>query len=128
MTGQILYAEKQGFILELKIKLKNVCPKRRTALALILYELDKYDKEFVRGFKTVLLPPADKHECDEIEVECLRFVVTAELDVSGDCDPCGKRRFIVRYIANYVDSDFSVCGCVFEKFDMKDDKKDDKKD
>lgn len=104
--------EQNGFVLELSIKLKNVCPKRHTGLAVILYELDECDKEYPRGFKTVLIPPTGKCFCDDICVACLHFVVPAGLDVSGDCHPCGPRRFVARYIVNYVDSDFSVCGCV----------------
>ncbi|MHB1153090.1 MAG: hypothetical protein ACYCWE_04895 [Eubacteriales bacterium] len=108
------FFKQNGFILELSIKLKDVCPKRRTALALILYELDKCGKEYIRGFKTVLVPPTGKYVCDDICVNCLRFVVPEALDISGDWDPCGPRKFVVRYTANYVDSDFSVCGCLYK--------------
>ncbi|MHB1154089.1 MAG: hypothetical protein ACYCWE_20125 [Eubacteriales bacterium] len=105
------FFKQNGFILELSLKLKDVCPKRRTALAVILYELDKCEKEYIRGFKTVLLPSAGKYVCSDICVDCLRFVVPGALDKNDSCDSCRPRKFVVRFIANYVDSDFSVCGC-----------------
>jgi hypothetical protein len=104
--------KQNGFILELSITLKDVCPGRRTALAVILYELDKCGREYIRGFKTVLVPATGKCVCDDICVKCLRFVLPDSLDISEDCNPCGPRRFVVRYTANYVDSDFSECGCI----------------
>jgi hypothetical protein len=105
------FIKQNGFILELSLKLKDVCPKRHTALAVILYELDECDKEYLRGFKTLLLPPTGKCVCDDICVECLHFVIPAALVMNKDCHPCEPRRFVAHYIANYVDSDFSICGC-----------------
>lgn len=111
------FFNQNGCILELSIKLKDVCPQRRTALALILYELDHCGKEHIRGFKTVLLPPTGRCVCEDICVKCLRFVIPDALDVSGGCNPCGSRKFVVRFTANYVDSDFSVCGCLVPEKD-----------
>ncbi len=105
------FFKQNGFILELSLKLKDVCPKRRTALAVILYELDKCEKECKRGFKTVFLPSTGKYVCSDICVDCLRFVVSESLDKNDYCNSCVPRKFVVRYIANYIDSDFSVCGC-----------------
>jgi hypothetical protein len=106
-----IFFKQNGFILELSLKLKDVCPKRRIALAVILYELDKCEKECIRGFRTVILPSASKYACSDICVDCLRFVVPEALVKNDDCDSCGPRKFVIRFIANYVDSDFSVCGC-----------------
>ena len=88
-----------GCILELALELEAVPPETRTAVALTVTELDEQDREYPRGLRTLLVH--GHHEADPVHlaVPPVRFVLPAELDLSGG----GKRRFLVRVDANYVD-------------------------
>lgn len=99
-----------GRVLQLDVTLKNVCPHKRVALAVVLKELDEKNQEFQRGLKTLLIPAHDCPSCRDIKVRCIKFVLPETLDVSGDTTSlCGKRRFNVRFFANYIDNDFECC-------------------
>ena len=100
-----------GRILKLSVTVHNVCPNRRVALAAILTELDAQDVEYPRGTKTVLLPAHTASHCKDVTVRCLQFVLPESLDVSGGSTTaiCNKRRFKARFIAHYVDTDYTCC-------------------
>ena len=99
-----------GRILQLDVTLRNVCPGKRTALAIVLTELDDEDNEFDRGFKTILVPAHDQDSCRDVTVRCVKFVLPEELDVTGNTEGmCTERRFRARFFANYVDSGFVCC-------------------
>lgn len=105
--------ESLGRIVQIDITLKNVCPFKRVALAAILTELDDRNIEHDRGLKTVTIPAHSKTSCHNISVRCIKFVLPEDLDVSGKKDSiCNKRRFKVRFIANYIDNDFACCNSV----------------
>lgn len=96
-----------GRILELHVTLKDVCPHRRTALAVILTEIDEHGTEYQRGLKTVTVPAHNRASCHDVTVRCIRFVLPEDLDVSGSEDAiCNRRRFKARLIAHYIDNDF----------------------
>ena len=100
-----------GRMLTLNLTLQNVCPLRRVAMAVILTELDAFDREYQRGVKTLLLPAHAGTGCADVRVECIHFVLPETLDVTNG-DPtslCNERRFQVRVIAHYVDSSFTCC-------------------
>ena len=99
-----------GRIVQIDVKLRNVCPFRRTALAVLLFELDEQDKEYKRGLKTFTIPAHTASSCRDIAVRCVRFVLPENLDVSGSENSiCGRRRLRVRLIAHYIDHDFECC-------------------
>ena len=100
-----------GRMLTLNLTLQDVCPLRRVAMAVILTELDAFDREYPRGVKTMLLPAHAGTGCADVRVECIHFVLPETLDVtSGDPTTlCSERRFQVRVIAHYVDSGFTCC-------------------
>lgn len=99
-----------GRILKLDVTLRDVCPHRRVALAVVLTELDREGHEYRRGLKTLLIPAQDCDRCRDITVRCVKFVLPEELDVSGSSDAlCNRRNFRVRFLANYVDSGFDCC-------------------
>lgn len=104
--------ESLGRILELDVTLKDICPGKRVALAVIVNELDSGDHEHKRGLKTVVVPAHHHDTCRDVKVRCIKFVLPEELDVSGSRSGgiCGKRRFRVRFIAHYIDHDFDCCG------------------
>lgn len=99
-----------GRILQLDVTIKNVCPDRRVALAVILNEVDDENNEHRRGLKTITVPAHYRQTCTDIKVRCIRFVLPEDLDVSGDSDAiCNKRNFKVRFIAHYIDNEFECC-------------------
>lgn len=109
-----LYMESLGRILQVSVNVKNVCPRKRVALAVILTEVDEHGLEHNRGLKTVTLPAHNGPACRDILVKCLRFVLPEDLNVSGGPTRslCSTRSFKVRAIAHHVDNDFSCCDFV----------------
>ena len=105
--------ESLGRILQLDVTLKNICPHKRVALAVILTEVDEKGKEFKRGLKTLLIPAHDRSGCRDVTVRCIKFVLPEVLDVSGSTDSiCNRRNFKARFLANYIDNDFDCCGTI----------------
>ncbi len=51
-----IYLDSLGRILELNAKIKNVCPNRRVALAVVLTEVDSNNIENKREMKTMVIP------------------------------------------------------------------------
>lgn len=99
-----------GRILQLDVTLKRVCPDKRVALAVILNEVDDCGAEYRRGFKTLLVPAHTESTCKDITVRCINFVLPETLSVrDAEDSPCGDRLFRVRFLANYIDSDFECC-------------------
>ncbi|MGM9682106.1 MAG: VWA domain-containing protein, partial [Eubacteriales bacterium] len=102
-----------GRILQLDVKLKNVCPHKRVALAVLLDEVDEHGNEYKRGMKVMTIPAHNKSSCHDITVRCIKFVLPEDLDVSGSTDSiCNKRKFKASFIAHYVDNDFGCCNIV----------------
>lgn len=100
-----------GRIVELSVTLRNVCPNKRMALAVLLHEVDQYGHEHKRGIKTMTVPAHTRQSCRDVTIRCIRFVLPEDLDVSGSENAmCNSRKFRVRFIAHYIDSDFD-CGC-----------------
>ena len=99
-----------GRILQLNVTLKNVCPYKRVALAVILTEVDATDEEHPRGTKTLVIPAHAGSVCRDVTVRCIPFVLPEELDVSGTTTGiCNERHFRARFIAHYIDSDYTCC-------------------
>lgn len=109
-----VYLESTGRIVELNLTVKNVCPHRRTALGIILTEIDCAGKEHPRGMKTVTLPAHSAPSCRDIRVKCIKFVLPDDLDVS--CSQggsmCGARNLRVRVIAHNIDTDYRCCDMI----------------
>ena len=105
--------ESLGRIVQLSVTPKNVCPHRRVALAAILTEVDDHGLEYKRGMKTVLVPAHTKESCRDVTVRCIKFVLPESLDVSGSTSSiCNARNFKARFIANYIDDNFTCCNMV----------------
>lgn len=105
-----VHMDSLGFIINLEVVLKNVCPDRRVALAAILTETDSKGVEYRRGIKMFTVPAHHGSSCRDVVVKCIRFVVTGDTDVSGSgASFCNKRNFKARFIANYIDSGFECC-------------------
>lgn len=105
--------ESLGRIIQLDVTLKDICPHRRVALAVILTEVDFNNIEHKRGMKIVTVPAHTSEGCRDVTVRCIKFVLPEDLDVSGSpVSICNKRNFKVRFIAHYIDSGFDCCDLV----------------
>ncbi len=108
-----VYLESLGRIFQLDVTVKNVCPGKRVALAVILTEVDANGVEHNRGTKTITLPAHNYPSCRDILVKCVKFVLPEDLDTTTDTSRmCNPRNFKVRTIAHNIDSDFQCCDSV----------------
>lgn len=102
--------ESLGRILQLDVTLKNICPNKRVALAVILHEVDSLGNEYKRGLKTMTIPAHTRDICQDIIVKCIKFILPEDIDVSDQLDStCNNRNFVARFIAHYIDNDFDCC-------------------
>ena len=108
------YLESLGRIIQLDVTVKNVCPGKRVALAVILTEVDENGMEYQRGMKAMTIPAHSFPVCRDVLVKCIKFVVPEDLDVSGAFTQmmCNARNFKVRFIAHHIDTDFRCCESV----------------
>lgn len=106
-----VYLESLGRILQLDVNIKNVCPDKRVALAVILTEVDQQGNEFERGMKTITVPAHHSPSCRDVLVKCIKFILPQDLDVSGGTPfaLCNARNFKVRIFAHNIDFDFRCC-------------------
>ena len=103
-----------GRIVQLDVTVKNVCPSRRVAMAVVLTEVDPSGNEYPRGMKAITIPAHDAPGCRDVLVRCVKFVLPEDLNVSGG-DPttmCGERNLRARVITHYIDTDFECCSAV----------------
>ncbi len=100
--------ESTGHIIQLRMTLKNVYPGRRIALAVLLYEIDDVGNETKCGLKTINIPAHHQPLATDIELRSIRFVLPNDdyHDNAHSVSRCGKRNFIARTIAHYIDHDF----------------------
>lgn len=102
--------ETLGRLLQIDVTLRNVCPNKRVALAVVLTEVDDEENEYRRGMKTMVIPAHTFESCRDITVRCIKFVLPEELDVNDDEGVmCNTRNFRARFIANYIDAGFDCC-------------------
>ena len=108
------YLESLGRILQLDVTVKNVCPGKRVALAVILTEVDADGVEYQRGMKAITIPAHNYPNCRDVLVKCIKFVLPQDLDVSGGTPEtmCNARNFKARFIAHNIDTDYRCCDSV----------------
>ena len=66
--------ESLGRILQLDVTLKNVCPRKRVALAAIVTEVDARGIEHKRGMKTITVPAHTRATCHDVTVRGIKSV------------------------------------------------------
>ena len=99
-----------GRIVQVDVTVRNVCPGKRVAVAVVLTETGPNGEEYARGNKSFTLPALPGETCQDITLRCIHFVVPEDLDVTGDPGTiCNARSFQARVLANYVDTDFVCC-------------------
>ena len=87
-----------GRIVELELSLCSVCPHRRIALAVQLYDGEEGG---FSSLKTFELPAHCGPGCRDLRVRGIRFAVP-----DGACQ-CSRRALRARVLANYMDTDFN---------------------
>ncbi len=109
-----VYLESLGRIIQLDVTVKNVCPGKRVALAVILTEEDENGMEYQRGMKTFALPAHFSPFCRDILVKCIKFVVPEAISAAdGESGSmCSPRKFKARFIAHNIDTDYRCCESV----------------
>lgn len=105
------YLDSLGRIVQLDVTIKNVCPYKRVALAVILTEVDGHGKEHQRGIKTITVPAHNYPGCRDVLVKCIKFVLPEDQQLcscktKGICD---ERNFKVSFIAHNIDTDYKCC-------------------
>lgn len=96
-----------GRILEVQVHVRNVCPGKRTALAVSVHELDGNDNEQMRGRKIMTLPAHRERSCRDFLVRGLQFLLPEDISLAESCDVetgCTNRRFVVRSAVHYIDA------------------------
>ena len=102
--------EYQGCILDISMCLKNVCPGKRVAVGIALYEVDSLNVEYSRGIKMFTVPAHSGSCCADIPICDIRFILPEDISV-GSGEGCSSRRhFIVRVDAQYLDGNVP-CSC-----------------
>ena len=102
--------ESLGRILQLDLVLKNVCPQKRVALAVLLNEVDESGNEYKRGMKAFTIPAHEYANCRDIQIRCIRFVLPEDLNADGNTTAiCSQRNLEAKVIAHYIDYDFNCC-------------------
>lgn len=106
-----VYLESLGRILQVNTTVKNVCPGKRVALAVVLTEVDENGIEHDRGLKTITIPAHSYPTCRDVQVRCVKFVLPEDIDISGGTAEalCNPRNLRVRLISHHIDSDFQCC-------------------
>ena len=88
-----------GRVLDVTATLQNVCPGRRSAVGVSLYELDEKGTEHARGFRAVSVP-AHHGKCNrDVQLETIRFLLPEDMSLQR------RRHFICRMSHHYLDSD-----------------------
>ena len=106
--------ETRGRIVELTVRIRNVCPGKRTALGVMLHETGADGSREPRGMKSVTVPAHNESGSCDILVRGLRFVLPEDISLAEEG---AGRQFAVRTIAHYIDFDESCACCCREKQD-----------
>lgn len=110
--GEVLLSS-LGRIVETDVTIRSVCPGKRVALALLLFEVTDEGLELARGVKTMEIPAHHEGSCRDVVVRCVKFVLPETLDTAGTPNAiCDERNLHLKAIAHYIDTDYVCCGTV----------------
>lgn len=105
-----VYIDSTGRIAQIDVTIKNVCPNKRVALAVILTEVDSKGNEYQRGMKAITIPAHNYPTCKDVVIKCIRFVLPEDLNPNGNKGSlCSERNLKVSFIANNIDTDYECC-------------------
>ena len=101
--------QSQGRIVMLNFTVKNVCPNKRVAVAVVLNEVDDEGTEHKRGMKTMTIPAHTKESCSDVLVRCVKFILPEDEEVPVSTSICNERNLRARVMAHYIDNDYECC-------------------
>ena len=61
------------------------------------------------GMKTFTIPAHNGELCRDVKLNCIEFAAPEERDCCGRESLCRTRKFKVRVVANYLDTDYVRC-------------------
>lgn len=94
----------QGRILDLSLRLVNVCPGKRVAVGVTVSEVDSHGNESPCGMKIITVPAHRHGCCSDVPVETIRFILPEDSGRSGSGGTCsGRRHYVARVSAQYID-------------------------
>ena len=88
-----------GRILELSLTIKNVCPNKKVAVAVMLNEIDDYGAEHKKAIKIISIPAHTNNKCKDIKLTNIKLVLPEE-----DNNMCETKKFVARALVNYIDN------------------------
>lgn len=97
-----------GRVARVSVTLRNVCPGRRIAVAVLLSELDSDGNEYQRGIRTLTVPAHSYATSRDIRLNCITFVLPEDIDPISS-ETFGERTFRTRVYANIIDSELDCC-------------------
>ena len=80
-----IHLESQGRIARLSVRIRDVCPHKRVALAVMLTEIGSDGNEHSRGMKMFTIPAHHSQTCRDVLVHSIRFLLPEDLNESGSC-------------------------------------------
>ena len=103
-----------GRLIRMDLNVRDVCPEKRVAVAVILTEEGPCGEEKPMGMKTLTIPAHHGEICRDVRLNCIEFVAPEEPDRCGFGSLCRTRKFKVRVVANYLDTDYVCCSAETE--------------
>ena len=98
-----------GRLIRLDLRVRDVCPGKRVAVAVILTEEGPCGEEKPMGMKTFTIPAHNGEICRDVRLNCIEFVAPEEKGRCGCGSLCRTRKFKARVVANYLDTDYVRC-------------------
>lgn len=100
--------ESLGRIATINLVIKNVCPNKRLAAAIVLTETTNPYHEFPRGTKVFTIPAHNQPTCIDMHVNNIKFALPENVE---ECDNytsiCRDRNFTVKTFVHYIDTDYA---------------------
>ena len=100
VTSECRNEDSLGRMMDVTMRLCNVCPGRRCAVGVHLTEMDENGSEHERGFRSITVPAHNYSTNRDIELPALRFVMPEDVSVAGN--GC-RRHFVVRTTNHYME-------------------------
>lgn len=95
--------ESTGRVVQLDVTVRRVCPGKRVALGVMLYEQDENGNQEARGIKTLTIDAHHENCPRDVQVQGIEFVLPDDLTLAN------PRRFTARVIAHHIDTDYQPC-------------------
>lgn len=108
ITSECHNEESLGRVMDVTMRLCNVCPGRRCAVGVHLTEMDENGSEYERGFRSITVPAHNYATNRDIELPSLRFVMPEDVSVAGN--GC-RRHFVVRTTNHYMEEPAACRRC-----------------